>query len=83
MPAPKKAIPICCVTIGYQSFLMPAAIGMKVVDLMTSEVTCKRDYAMGEIYVPGDNPTVEYVSVRANQLVKEESQARKALPEPD
>lgn len=69
MPRPTKPVPLCCVCIGYQTFLMPADQGMKLVDLMNSAASCKRNYEDGGYrYHVGEQPEVEYVSVKPSQV---------------
>lgn len=70
MPRQTKPVPLCCVTVGYQSFLMPAQLGMKLVDLMNSAVICQMDYQKdGHCFTPKEQPRVEYVSVRPGQVI--------------
>lgn len=65
-----KPVPMCCVSIGHLDFLMPAAQGMKLVELMNSAVSCERSYEeCAYRYQVGEQPQVEYVSVRPNQVV--------------
>ena len=40
----KQAKPMCCVSIDYRSYLMPADVGMKLVALLTQAVECDRNY---------------------------------------
>lgn len=69
MSRPTKPVPLCCVTIGYQTFLMPAAQGMKLIDLMNSAASCERNYEDGGYrYLVGEQPEVKYVSVKPNQI---------------
>lgn len=68
--ATKKTMPMACVTIGFESYLMPTDVGMKVVQLMQESVRCDRDYTggLGHVYTPRDVPTIELTMVRPNQV---------------
>lgn len=70
MSRPAKTVPMCCVTINYQKFLMPADKGMKVVELMQSAFACEESYGeRGYVFQPEtEQPSVEYKLVRANQI---------------
>jgi hypothetical protein len=74
----KKAVPMCCVTIGYQHYLMPADKGMKVVELMQSAFECEQRYEdRGMQYQVGEPPQrVVFEMVRPGQIV----QPRPAAP---
>lgn len=67
MATPK---PMCAVTIGFETYLMPADAGMKVVQLMTQAVTVEREFgaALRDTYSVGDTPRVEYVAVKQSQI---------------
>ena len=48
---------------------MPAAQGMKLVELMNSAASCERSYEDGGYrYHVGEQPEVEYVSVKPSQI---------------
>ena len=65
----QKPVQMCCVRIGYQSLLMPAAQAMKVVEMLQSAVTCKEDYTGGHsTYQVGPQPNVEMSFVRPDQV---------------
>lgn len=59
---------MCCVAIGYQTYLLPSDRGMKLVELLQSAVECERTYDIGFAYVPGDQPEVTYAVVKASQI---------------
>lgn len=64
-----KPVQICCVSIGYDSFIMPADKGMKVVELLQSAFKCNKDYAeRGYVYTVGSQPEVELALVRSDQV---------------
>lgn len=67
MAAPK---PMCAVTIGFETYLMPADAGMKVVQLMQQAATAERDFSrsLHSTYIAGDTPRVEYVAVKQSQI---------------
>jgi hypothetical protein len=70
MAAPKKAVPMCVVSIGYSLDLMlPTSDGMKLIDILqrSVKVSCDftgRDYA----YTIKDQPTAEFKTVNASQV---------------
>lgn len=70
MARPAKPVPMCCVSIGYQNFLLPFADGMKLVALMQNAVTTQEHFGSGSRqYIVGDQPDVEFVAVKPNQVV--------------
>lgn len=73
-----KPVAMCCVTIDYQEFLMPADKGMKVVELLQSAFKCERRYdeRSDRKYYIGEQPQVEFALVRSNQV------AEAAVPAP-
>lgn len=65
-----KNVQMCCVAIGYQHFLMPFDKGMRLVELMQHAVSCQQDWHEHQNrYVIGEQPTVEFVAVKPNQVV--------------
>lgn len=67
----KPPRPMCCVSIGYQSYLMPADAGMKVVQLMQEALRCDRDFSSslgGHVYVVRDAPEIELAMVKPSQV---------------
>ena len=74
--------PMCCVSIGYQDFLLPADIGMKLVALMNDAICTKKHYMdKGFVYAVGEQPSVEYVSVRTNQVIVPNQRQIEGIPE--
>ena len=71
MARPAKPVPMCCVSIGYQDFLLPFADGMKLVALMQNAVGTKKYFGVRSAYqyIVGDQPPVEFVAVKPNQVV--------------
>lgn len=68
MATPKQQ-PMCAVTIGFDTYLMPAAAGMKVVELMQQAVTTDRTYGTApETYEAGEPPRISLQVVRASQI---------------
>lgn len=61
---------MCCVTIGYQDFLMPADKGMRVLEAMQHAIGCQRNYDAidGEAFYASEAPSVKYALVRAQQI---------------
>ncbi len=67
--APKQAS-MCCVEIGFDSFLMTVDDGMRVIKLMQNAIQCERTYATGYVYVPSDEPVkLEMKIVKPSQIV--------------
>lgn len=70
MARPTKPVPMCCVSVGYECFLMPFDKGMRLVELMQHAVSCQQDWHEHKTrYVIGDQPRVEFVAVKPNQVV--------------
>lgn len=75
MATTKKAVTLCCVTVGYQSFLMPADKGLRVVELLQSAVECRERYDDREqFYDVEEQPRVILAMVKPSQV-------RQATPE--
>lgn len=76
----KQSAAMCCVTIGYQDFLMPADKGMRVLEAMQHAVACERNYDRdeGERFFANDAPSVNYKLVRAQQIHLPEGQVQPA-----
>jgi len=69
MTARKTPVAMCCVTIGFNSYLLPADKGMKVFELMQHAVECEKGYgATNYTFAPGGPPNVECKVVRADQV---------------
>lgn len=65
-----KNVPMCIVTVGFHHLLMPVSDGMKAVTLLSGAVECESQYG-GELrmtYVVGDQPRVEFTTVRHSQI---------------
>ncbi len=68
MATPKQQ-PMCALTIGFDTFLMPAAAGMKVVELMQQAVTTDRTYGTAaDTYEAGEPPRISLQVVRPSQI---------------
>lgn len=63
-----KSEPMCAVTIGYHRYLMPASIGMKVVQLLQNAFDVDEEWEEERIYTVKEPVNVEFRSVRANQI---------------
>lgn len=67
--APKKPVAMCCVTIGYHEYLLPADKGMKLVEILQLAFQTEKQYgASGFVYYVGDQPEVGLNLVKASQL---------------
>ena len=70
MARPAKPVPMCCVSIGYQDFLLPFSAGMKLVELMQNSVVTRKNFdGRAYQYPVGDQPNVEFVAVKPSQIV--------------
>lgn len=67
---PRKNPTMCAVQIGYQTVLMPAASGMKVVALLADAMDCNQhhDDDFRPVYEVGEPLSVQYKSVRPGQI---------------
>lgn len=75
-----KSAQLCCVSIGYQDFLLPTAEGMKLVALLQNAMACE-DTFDGEQYVyvvKKANPEVVFKSVRHAQVRMPEGEIKPA-----
>ncbi|ULU26615.1 hypothetical protein [Dyella terrae] len=70
MATKPKSEQMCVFKIGYRDYLMPAAAGMKVVQLLTQAVECEEHYEgdLEFVYVAGDQVNVSYRNVRSGQI---------------
>lgn len=78
---PKMPAHLCCVTINYQSFMLPSDKGRQLVALMESAIACKRtwrDGVAGRLFEFDDPHEVEYESVKPNQIVPSEGATKTA-----
>lgn len=65
----KKAVAMCCVTIGHLDFLLPADKGMRLVEIMQSAFSAEKRYGeRAYAYYLGEQPAVELALVRESQL---------------
>lgn len=67
-----KPVPMCCVRIGYQDFILPFADGMKLVELMQRAFPAKLHFTgqYDQYVVEGIQSRVEFVSIRPDQVVR-------------
>lgn len=70
--APRKNVPMCVVRIGYgNSLLMPVSEGTKLISLLQQAIQVNERYIRHERrYVLCDQPEVEMLTVKADQIVK-------------
>lgn len=62
---------MCVVSLGSGQYLMPADVGMKVVQLMQQALTCRYDYSsdyMSKHYVAGDTPSLSLEMVKPSEI---------------
>lgn len=66
----QKPVQMCCLTLNYTNYILPADKGMKVVALMQSAVPCNEDYEDRQfIYRATEEPTaVEFKLIQPSQL---------------
>lgn len=70
----QKKAPLCCVTIGFQDYLMPADKGLQVVGLMKEAIPCDKRYDDSLSYVVSSKPhELGMTIVRETQVHKEAS----------
>jgi len=68
-PVTKKPVAMCCVSIAYNDYLMPADKGMKLVELLQSAFAARKGYGdHGYTYAFGEQPSVELSLVKASQI---------------
>lgn len=82
---PKKGVPMCCVSIGYQELLLPAADGVKLLPLLGSAVACESTFRRENFerqYKVREPLEVKYIAVNADQVVMFAGGGRQA-PTPD
>lgn len=70
MKQAQKQVQMCCVTLNYTDYIMPADKGMKVVALMQSAVPCKEDFEGHQlVYRADEDPkAVEFKLIHQSQL---------------
>lgn len=69
---PPKQVPMCCVSIGYQSFLMSADDGMRLVKVMQNAIECTETFMHGQVFCPREEqPSIEMKLVRPAQIIRE------------
>lgn len=70
MAAPKKAVPMCVVSVGYSlDLLLPTSDGMKLIEILQRSVEVRRDFAVREYtYTIKDQPTAEFATVKGSQV---------------
>lgn len=60
---------MCVVSVDFQYLMLPADKGMKLVELLQSAVRVEPEYRDRDYsYQVGDQPSVEYKSVKASQV---------------
>ncbi|MFD2299930.1 hypothetical protein QRO11_03585 [Paracidovorax citrulli] len=67
---PPKPVPMACLTIGYNHYLLPAAKAIKAAEILQDAFDCEHHYDDGDfVYeVASTQPRVSFALVRANQL---------------
>lgn len=79
MATKPKNEPMCAVKIGYHEYLMPASVGMKVVQLLQSAFEVDMNWDEERSYTVKEPVNVEFRSVRPNQIRMPEPVRRLAL----
>lgn len=79
--APKKGVAMCCVTIGFDDYLLPAAQGMKLVEIMASAFSVDKQYggAGRYNYFVGEQPNVELTLVKPAQIKQKPAEGDQLL----
>lgn len=71
---------MCCVTLGYQSFLMSADDGMRLVKIMQNAIECQETYRDGPAFVLKEKqPDIEMKLVRPAQIIRDTGNERLAI----
>ena len=65
MATPK---PMCAVTIGFETYVLPAAAGLKLVELMQQALQCESDYGVGTHVTVTGPAHVTYRSMPLDQI---------------
>jgi hypothetical protein len=70
MVMPKKAVPMCVVSIGYSlDLLLPTSDGMKLVEILQRSVEVRRDFSDRDYnYTIKDQPHAEFSTVKPSQV---------------
>lgn len=67
--APVKPVQLCCVTIGYQDFLLPLDKGLKLVEIMQAAIACDDKYEeSGYVYTTKESSEVSLKMVKPSQV---------------
>lgn len=87
MTAVKKPVTMCCVSIGYSYYLLPADKGMKLVELLQSAFECERSFgersAVYEVGIQPEHVTLEIVRpAQIRQRPQPETEGGRLLPSP-
>jgi len=70
-PVAKPGQQLCCLTIGFSSYLMTPEKGMKVIQLMQESIECERDLVRQSPewqYQLRDRPRLELTIVKPEQV---------------
>lgn len=72
-----KPVDMACVSIGFDTYLLPAASALKVVTLMKDAFKVERDFVgLHDTYqVSEQRPRIEVVIVRSDQVVMPQGQS--------
>ena len=68
MAIPKQQQPMCAVTIGFETYVLPSPAGMKLVELMQQALSCESDYGIGDTVTATGPVRVTYRSMRPDQI---------------
>lgn len=69
MSVAKKPVPMCCVSIDYRNYIMPADKGMKLVELLQTAFESDKNFAdSGYVYSVGEQPEVAFALVKPSQI---------------
>lgn len=67
-----KPVPLCVLTVGHQSYILPFLAGTKVAELMQQAIACRKEYSQdysSNKYVLGQSAEVELANVRSADVV--------------
>lgn len=78
-----RQVQMCCITIGYERYLLPADQGMKVVSMMQGAIGCDRKYEGGDAgytYIVRRQPEIELALIQPGQVRRPEGATSEAGP---
>lgn len=78
--ATRKQASMCCVSIGYQDFLLPTDKGLSVVELLKDAVPCTKRFDDGQYYTTRPQTLELGVTIVSSAQVRNEANQATATP---